>query len=202
MTHTPDAPETREQPESPGGSSNLPGVAETLGSAVGGAVDAVDSLVPNEQNPANAILVPSSRRLPWVGVLFAVCSVLLIPWIVYIAVTLPQRELSPNYDLAWAGFDVMLLAATASTAISVLRRSRWMAVTSSWTAGLLVTDAWFDTVTAPWGWDLVRALAMTFIVELPLALVCLWVAAHATDIAEARIKVLLERGPRRRRRAR
>lgn len=164
-----------------------------LGSAIAGAVEALDDLVPDEPNAANSVLVPKSRYLPWIGMLFACCSVVLVPWIAYIALTLPQRELSPNYDIAWAGFDVMLLAATASTAWTVLRRSRWMAMASSWTAGLLVTDAWFDTVTAPRGWDLAQAIAMTLLVELPLAAICLWVAVHATEIAQQRVHVLLRR---------
>jgi hypothetical protein len=48
-------------------------------------------------------------------------SVLLLPWTIYLAVSLPSGQISPDYDTAWAGFDVMLLAGTAWFA---LRRSR------------------------------------------------------------------------------
>ena len=53
--------------------------------------------------------------------------------------------MSPHYDAAWAGFDVMLLVALASAGYFALRRSRYL-VTGA--AALLVVDAWFDVVTS------------------------------------------------------
>jgi hypothetical protein len=51
------------------------------------------------------------------------------------------RQLLPNYDIAWARFDVLLFAALASTAASALRRARCLANAASWSAALLATDA-------------------------------------------------------------
>ncbi|MDQ6686536.1 MAG: hypothetical protein M3Z50_02820 [Actinomycetota bacterium] len=127
----------------------------------------------------------------WVGIPFAVAAVLLVPWIIYIAVNLPARELSPNYDLAWAGFDVMLFASLACTAVAALRRSQWLELSAAWAAGLLVTDAWFDIVTAPDGRTLFRAFAMAFLVELPLAALCVWLVIRSREVAERRIQNLL-----------
>jgi hypothetical protein len=45
---------------------------------------------------------------------------------------------SPHYDAAWAGFDVMLVVALASTGYFALRRSRYLATAA--TATLLVVD--------------------------------------------------------------
>jgi hypothetical protein len=41
------------------------------------------------------------------------------------------------------------------------------------TAGLLLVDAWFDMTTAAIGWDYLLALSLAFLVELPLAGLCL-----------------------------
>lgn len=47
---------------------------------------------------------------------------------------------------------------------------------------LLTVDAWFDVMTAPRGFDVHVALADAFLVELPLAELCLWVSRHADAV--------------------
>ncbi|WP_050347224.1 hypothetical protein [Arsenicicoccus sp. oral taxon 190] len=169
---------------------------EGLLAAMSTVVEAADQAVPVEPNAANDIEIAEPRVLPWIGVTFLVFAALLVLWICYIAISLPSRQLSPNYDVAWAGFDVMLLLALVGTAWSVLRRSRFLAMAAGWTAGLLVTDAWFDTVTSPVGWDLVESVVLSVLVELPLAAVCVWLALRATDITERRIRLLQRRARR------
>lgn len=154
---------------------------------------AVESVIAPADAIDNEVLVDPSRYTPAVGLLFTVCAVVLVPWIVYIGLTLPARELSPNYDLAWAGFDMMLFGALATTAGCAVRRSPRVGIAAAWSAALLVTDAWFDTVTSPVGWPLVQSVAMTLLVELPLAAVCVWTIRHARDIAEQRIRLLMHR---------
>lgn len=126
-----------------------------------------------------------------VGVVLAVCAVLLVPWIVHLADTLPDRVLSRHYALAWSGFDVMLLLALASTAVLVLRRSLLMGAAATWSAALLVADAWFDVVTAPTTAQMVEALVLAAFVELPLAALCLWVLVRTREIARLRFRVLV-----------
>jgi len=41
----------------------------------------------------------------WVAPVFIFCSLVLIPWIVYLGLSLPTRQLSRHYDIAW--FDVL-----------------------------------------------------------------------------------------------
>lgn len=156
-------------------------------------VGKVNELAGAEDNAANRVAPDTSRTFAWVGVLFALCSVALVPWTVYVALSLPSRSLSRHDDLAWAGFDVMLFVALATVAVTVLRRSRWAATAAGASAALLVTDAWFDVVTAPSRSAMLESLALAVVVELPLAGVCLWTARHATDITEERISVLLRR---------
>lgn len=134
---------------------------------------------------------PSGRRVPTraAGVLLAVCAVLLVPWIAHLADTLPERVVSRHYALAWAGFDVMLFLALGTTAVLVLRRSLLMGAAGTWSAALLVADAWFDVVTAPTRADMVEALLLAAFVELPLAGLCLWVLVRAREIARRRFRL-------------
>jgi hypothetical protein len=162
------------------------------------AVEAVDEAVPLHDSPALEVLPDTSRWMPWIGVLFAVCAALTLPWTVYLGATLPARQLSRHYDVAWSGFDVMLFAALGATAYAVLRRTPWVGMSAGAAAALLLADAWFDVVTAPDTTALLAALAMALLVELPLAATCLWLCRHANVLAERRIRHLLgDDGPER-----
>ena len=44
-------------------------------------------------------------------------SVVLIPWIVYLAFTLPQNYVAQHWRVAWVGFDVLLLTFMIATAV-------------------------------------------------------------------------------------
>jgi hypothetical protein len=153
----------------------------------------LDKLVEPAPEPENAVLVDESRVVRWTGPLFALFSVILLPWVVYIGLTLPARQLAPNYDIAWAGFDIMLAGGLATTAYFALRRSRYLSTAAASTATLLLVDAWFDCMTTP-GSSRWESIALCFLIELPLAGVCLWLSYHTHQIAERRI-CLLQRRP-------
>ena len=74
----------------------------------------LDGLVAPADEPENAVLVDNARVVRWAGPAFALFSLILLPWIAYLAYSLPARQVSADYDVAWAGFDVMLLAALAA----------------------------------------------------------------------------------------
>ncbi len=117
-------------------------------------------------------------RLPrWIfGVYFGLAAIL-IPWIGYLATVLPQRHLVHNWDLAWVGFDLILLIVVLGAAYLAWRHSHWVVLAASAAASLLVADAWFDVTTAKFGNDLTVALVMALLVELPLAAISLAIAA-------------------------
>jgi hypothetical protein len=83
-----------------------------------------------------------------------------------------------------------MLAATATAAV---RRSKWLAVAATATATMLVVDAWFDVMTSPRPRDLLAAVAMALLVELPLAGVCVWLAVSGQSLLERRIALSLRR---------
>ena len=145
------------------------------------------------------MLADDSRVVRWAGPVFALCAVLLLPWTIYLAYSLPSREVAPNYDVAWAGFDILLMVVLASTAYFALRRSRYLASTAAAAATMLLVDAWFDVVTSPAS-RRPEAVALAILVELPLAAVCGWLSHHTQQLSERRIVLLLRRGKRRARR--
>jgi hypothetical protein len=55
-----------------------------------------------------------------------------------------------------------------------------------------VVDAWFDCMTTP-GPQRWQSVALCFLVELPLAGLCLWLSYHTHQIAERRILLLRRR---------
>jgi hypothetical protein len=158
-------------------------------------VGQLDELVQPAPEPENAVLTDNARVVRWAGPAFALFSLILLPWTVYLAYSLPSRQVSADYDVAWAGFDVMLLVALASTGYFALRRSRYLATAAAATAALLAVDAWFDVMTTLPGQRL-DPVAEAVLVELPLASVCVWLSLHTQQLAERRLLLLLRRDPK------
>ena len=118
----------------------------------------------------------------WLGLLFVLLASALVPWTVYLAIELPRRAVSRHYDLAWVGFDVALGLVLSATAWSAMRRSRYLALTATAAATMLLVDAWFDVVTSPTGRQEAMALVLAGLVELPLAVLCIWWALQVQDV--------------------
>jgi hypothetical protein len=96
------------------------------------------------------------------------CSVAMIPWLVYLSVTLPQNYEAHNWPATWIGFDVLLVAFMLATAVfGYLRRQ--VLLFFAFTSGvLLICDAWFDLMTAGPD-DLWLSLVTALLIEVPLA---------------------------------
>jgi hypothetical protein len=92
----------------------------------------------------------------------------LVPWTIYLGLTLPQRYVARNWSLTWVGFDVFLAAMFATTAYLGIRRRQLLVLASFVTGVLLLCDAWFDITTAN-GHDIWFSLADALFVELPAA---------------------------------
>ena len=131
----------------------------------------------------------------WVAPAFLLCSVVLVPWIVYLGFTLPDRQVSHHYGAAWVGFDVFELIALGSTGYFALRRSRFLAVSSASAATLLVCDAWFDVLTSPRS-QLLESIALAVVIELPLAGICAWLSYYTERLVDRRISVFRGRRAR------
>ncbi len=132
-----------------------------------------------------------ARLVTWAGPAFILFSIVLIPWTIYLGLELPDRQESSHYNIAWVGFDVILLVVLAATGFFALRRSPFLAAGATAAATLLTVDAWFDVMTSPPGSQFLQSLALAVLIELPLAAVCGWLAYHTGHLEEERIILLL-----------
>jgi hypothetical protein len=119
----------------------------------------------------------------WVPAAFLALSTLLVPWVIVLVLTLPDDYTAAHWRLAWGGFDIALAGALFVTALLVQRRSPLSQTAAAITATLLFCDAWFDVLTSR-GRDVVFAALLAVFAELPLALVCLWIARGVERVLE------------------
>jgi hypothetical protein len=107
-------------------------------------------------------------RWGWLGMMTG-GTLVLIPWIVYLSIALPDSYLVHGWTATWVGFDVLLAALMAATVVLGFLRRQLMLLTAFATGVLLVCDAWFDLMTA--GPDDVWLSVVTGLgIELPLAI--------------------------------
>jgi hypothetical protein len=122
--------------------------------------------------PGRMVSLRTIERIrKWRTVLMLLCVAALIPWTVYLAVTLPQHYVARNWVATWVGFDILLLTMLALTAVAGWKRKQLVFPTAFASGVLLICDAWFDVMTSQRGSDLTQALLSAFLVELPLAFI-------------------------------
>lgn len=135
--------------------------------------------------------VPEDLRPPvprWIGHVFFGLGVLTVPWVLYLAMTLPERSGTGHYRLAWVGFDLALVACLIRTGVSAWRGHDSVAVPATATATLLMVDVWFDVLTSQGRAEVAEAMLLAAVVELPLAAACIWLAAHAEAVRADRLR--------------
>ncbi len=138
---------------------------------------------------AGAIPGPDRAPLPtWVTPLLTAAALVLLPWTLWLTLSLPSRHVSQHYDLAWVGFDLALAAAFAGTAWAAVRSARWLVPLASATGTMLLCDAWFDVVTSGGGGERVEAALEAALVELPLAAVCVLIVVDAEMFLTATVR--------------
>jgi hypothetical protein len=127
----------------------------------------------------------------WVAPGFALAAVCTVPWVVFLAASLPATS-RVNDRLAWVGFDVAEVVMLAVTAYLAWRGKAKVALAAMALATMLVVDAWFDVNTSTAGEE--RDMALGFaVLEVSLAAVSLWIAFHAASVARRRLEDLARR---------
>ena len=110
-------------------------------------------------------------RLPkWAATFYAFAAALLLPWTVYLSMTLPTRRITHHWDVVWEGFDCLVLLMLALTAYFIAKKSIWVPLTASSLGTCLFIDSWFDILTSRGGSDLTHAILLAVFVEIPIAL--------------------------------
>jgi len=113
----------------------------------------------------------------------------LIPWIVYLGFALPENYVAQNWPATWMGFDCLLVAFMAATAVLGWLRRQMVVLTAFTTGVLLICDAWFDILTAGWGRGLAAPVSTAF-VELPLAALMMTGAVRIVRLTAIRLWLL------------
>lgn len=157
---------------------------------------------PIEEIEAALGVIPPRPSLPlprWLGPLAVSCVIGFIPWIVFLALTLPGKQRAVDYDIAWVGFDSAMCAVLAALAYFAIKRHPAVGPVAAVAATMLVVDAWFDVVTTDNGSRLVLAILSAVLAEVPLAVICAWVAINAERVrarAYQRLRLRWERAIR------
>jgi len=114
--------------------------------------------------------LPGARRRRFeVLTVATVGVVVLVPWIIYLTMSLPQQHSSGGWRLAWVGFDVALVAALAATAWCTLKRRQAVLMVLLVSGVLLVCDAWFDVTLSRGSTEVVASILTAALIELPVA---------------------------------
>jgi hypothetical protein len=111
----------------------------------------------------------------------------MIPWDTYLALSLPQRQISPHYRGSWVIYDAVLCIVLARIGWLAHKRNPKIVLSAAAGAALLFADAWFDVSSAYGNDDHLQALAFAVFLELPGAYLCLRIASRA-------LKRIAERG--------
>jgi hypothetical protein len=114
------------------------------------------------------------------GRAYVTAGVAMIPWLLYLAFTLPASATDGHWALAWVGLDSCEALALFATGRLLLRADNRCALAATATAVLLLTDAWLDMTSAAPGDELLTAIAMAVFAEVPIALACVALALRLT----------------------
>lgn len=122
---------------------------------------------PVEEAMPHAFLATFRRAHLGVMTAGALC---MIPWIVYLGFTLPVTYTVRDWPLTWVGFDSLLVAFMATTAVLAWLHRQLLMLTAFTTGILLICDAWFD-ITMASASELRASVLTAALGGLPLAFV-------------------------------
>lgn len=148
-------------------------------------------LIQRLQRPLDEVFPPPvARRMRRTRLTLMVGgAIVLIPWIVHLGFTLPANYVAHNWPATWIGFDCLLIAFMAATAVLGWLRRQLVVLPAFTTGVLLICDAWFDIMTASpsqiWVSVLTAALG-----NLPLAVLLITGALRILRLTVTRLWLL------------
>lgn len=116
------------------------------------------------------------RRTRVLARLFALCGVLLLPWIWFLIEQLHGQAGKRSFSASWVGLDIIEAICLLSVAWLMRHRHQFTSPVAAATAAILCVDAWFDTMSAAPQLLYAESIAMAFLAELPLAALLAWTA--------------------------
>jgi hypothetical protein len=136
-----------------------------------------------------------SRRVEVMASLLFVGAAGLVPWTVFLGLSLPGKYDAEHWSLLWTGFDVVLLAVLGYAGWAAWFRRQILATTLIVAGTLLLCDAWFDIITSIGNSDEWLSLLTGFGIEIPLAVSFLCLYRHIILKTLEALHLRLDDGP-------
>ena len=136
-----------------------------------------------------------SRRVEIMASVLLVFAVGLIPWTVFLGLSLPRQYDAGHWKLLWTGFDVVLLSVLGYAGLAAWLRRQILATTAIVAGTLLLCDAWFDIVTSLGNSDEWVSMLTGFGAEIPLAVFFLCLYRHIILKTLEALHLRLDDGP-------
>ena len=124
-----------------------------------------------------------------------VSAAALVPWTVFLGLSLPGKYDAGHWSLLWTGFDVVLLSVLAYAGWAAWFRRQILATTAIVAGTLLLCDAWFDIITSIGNSDEGISLVTGFGAEIPLAVFFLALYRHIILRTLEALHLRLDEGP-------
>jgi hypothetical protein len=153
-------------------------------------------LIQRLERPLSDVMRPAVAhriRWGWLGIMTG-GTLVLIPWIIYLAFALPDDYLVHDWTVTWVGFDLLLLGLMAATVVFGMLRRQVMVLTAFATGTLLICDAWFDLMTAGAN-DFQIAIVTATFGDLPLAAILITGALRLIRFTVVRMWLLDPKTP-------
>lgn len=139
--------------------------------------------------------IPLSRTAQLVSVCFFLIAAGMVPWTVFLGLSLPPKYDAGHWNLLWTGFDVGLICVLGYAAWAAWFHRQVIATTAIVAGTLLLCDAWFDIITSLGHGDQWVTLLTGLGGELPLAIFFIWLYRRIVLASLATIHQRLGDGP-------
>jgi hypothetical protein len=120
----------------------------------------------------------------WLPLALVLAAAALVPSLVISLALAPAVQIAHHLRIAWTGLDIFEGIALAATGLALRRSSQAVLVPATVTAALLLCDAWINVIPAR-GAARAEGIALAFL-EVPLAVLSLWVAVRAASGEKAK----------------
>ncbi|MGC8510429.1 MAG: hypothetical protein ACP5PB_06110 [Acidimicrobiales bacterium] len=148
--------------------------------------------------PVSSAVTPARGRTielhRWLSGAMILGVLVMIPWTIYLSLSLPGRFHAENWNVAWVGFDGALIVVLAATAWAAWFRRQILAAASIVAATLLLCDAWFDVNTSFGTRDQLVPLLTALAANVPLAIIFILLARHIMLQTAAVLATALDTG--------
>jgi hypothetical protein len=114
-----------------------------------------------------------------IATIYTAMAVVLVPWIVYLSISLPTRNITKHWDLSWVGLDILIMFDLFLTGFFSKINSSWVIVTASSAGSFLLIDAWFDIIRSKPGLEIKESITLAVFVELPISIYSFYLARRA-----------------------